>query len=332
MVNNISNLIFEGGGVLGIAYTGVLDYLYSNNLTKNLQRTAGTSSGAVAACITSFRLPFEDVKTIAESLNYKKVPSKDTEEMDSSFVEDITDKVESAFGDLSCIYRLITRYGWYSSQYFYRWIKDVIAGQFNDKKQPPYTFEDFKNSSLHKDNRTFLDLFITGTNLTTGTCRIFSYETTPWMEVAEAVRISISIPLFFEALEIRQPDITGDGPANVFCDGGVLNNYPIRLFDSDKFNPVLVRGANMETLGVRFMSKNKKYEINNLLDFIGSLVLTSTHVQQEEYYSNPMDRIRSINIDSLDISPVDFNLSPHEETYKRLYSQGYFAAKNYFTP
>ena len=32
MIYRIRNLVFEGGGVLGIAYLGVLDYLYENNI------------------------------------------------------------------------------------------------------------------------------------------------------------------------------------------------------------------------------------------------------------------------------------------------------------
>lgn len=32
MSKRIENLVFEGGGVLGISYLGVLQYLYENNL------------------------------------------------------------------------------------------------------------------------------------------------------------------------------------------------------------------------------------------------------------------------------------------------------------
>jgi len=331
MVNNINNLAFEGAGVLGIAYLGVLDYLYQNDLLKNVMRTAGTSSGAITACVTSFQLPFEDIRGIANSLNYRKVPNRSESDASSSNTEDIIFKLEPLLGDLNCLYRLITRYGWFSSEYFYHWIKNVIANQFNNKKQPPYTFKDFKNSSLHKENRSFLDLYIVGTNLTTGTSKVFSYETTPMMEVADAVRISMSIPLFFEAIEVKQYDITGNNLTNFFCDGGVINNYPIRIFDSPSFNPNLLRGANMDTLGVRFMSRKQYFKIDNLLEYIWSLTLASNHIQQEEYYSNPMDIIRSINIDSLNISPIDFNISPNDETYKKLYSAGYSAAEEYFT-
>jgi NTE family protein len=44
--------------------------------------------------------------------------------------------------------------------------------------------------------------------------------------VADAVRISMSIPFFFEARYYEQ-----NGSNDAYCDGGVLNNYPIDTFD-----------------------------------------------------------------------------------------------------
>jgi NTE family protein len=110
-----------------------------------------------------------------------------------------------------------------------------------------------------------------------------------------------------------------------------LNNYPIKLFDNIKYDPELLRGANMKTLGLRFKSRRESNTIDNLLDFIWSLVLTAGHVQQEIFYNDPMDRIRSINIDSLELSPIDFNIRTGDETYRQLYNQGYLAAEAYFS-
>jgi NTE family protein len=47
------------------------------------------------------------------------------------------------------------------------------------------------------------------------------------MVLADAVRISMSIPLFFAA----KRSLRGD----VYVDGGVLDNYPIKLFDRKKY-------------------------------------------------------------------------------------------------
>jgi NTE family protein len=330
MVKNITNIVFEGGGIHGIAYLGALEYLYQIDLLRNLRRAAGTSSGAIAACITSFHHPFDVTKSITNSLDYRKVPYQEDFNELAFIPEDIKNGMEPLFGDIGCLYRLISQYGWYSTDYFYQWLKQVIANQFNHKKKPPYTFQDFKDSSLHKDNHPFLDLFITGTNLTTGTSQVFSYETTPLMEVAYAVRISVSIPLFFEAITVNQPEITGNSLTNVFCDGGILRNYPIKLFDQLKYSPNLLRGANMGTLGLCFQSRMQNHSIHNLFDFIWSLASTFSQVQEESFYNDPMDRIRSIVIDPLDISPIDFNVTTGDQTYHQLYLQGYSAAKAYF--
>ena len=43
------NLVFQGGGVKGIAYGGALDVLDKKGILKNIIRVAGTSAGAINA-------------------------------------------------------------------------------------------------------------------------------------------------------------------------------------------------------------------------------------------------------------------------------------------
>ena len=68
-------------------------------------------------------------------------------------------------------------------------------------------------------------LHLVDTNLNTVSSEVYFRDTTPNMSVAEAVRWSMSIPLFFAAVLEDE---------NVFVDRGVLDNYLIRLFDRDK--------------------------------------------------------------------------------------------------
>jgi NTE family protein len=331
LVNQIRNMVFEGGGILGISYLGVLDYLYRSGRISGLQRIAGTSAGAITACITSFHLPFEQLKEIAASLDYKKIPER-TEINELKLIPVETRAwIDEVFGDINCIYRLLHQYGWYSTNYFYEWIQKVIADQFDiRKKRPPYTFSDFHNANLHKENRPFFDLYIVGTDLSMKTARVFSFETTPTMEVATAVRISMSIPLFFEAVKMEKEDAYGISTNNIFCDGGLLNNYPINLFDSPRFNADPYYGANMETLGVRFLQQLNYKEIDCLLTYIEGLLHAAAYIQQGIYDSNILNKERSIVIDTRSISPVDFQVSANDEKYWFLYMQGYRAAKKYF--
>lgn len=331
MVKDIRNLVFEGGGVLGISYLGVLDFLYRSGRISNLQRIAGTSAGAITACITSFGLPFEEIEKIAGSLEYKKVPER-TEISELKLIpEEVRVWMDNMFGDINCIYRLLHEYGWYSTNYFYEWIQKVIAAQFDpQKKRPPYTFADFKNPYLHKENRSFYDLYIIGTDLSMKTARVFSFETTPALEVATAVRISMSIPLFFESVKLEKEDGKGNAATNIFCDGGLLNNYPLNLFDTPRYNSDPYYGANMETLGVRFAQQLSYKEIDCLLTYIESLLHAASYVQQGIYDSNILNRERSIVVDTGSISAVDFDITANDEKYWFLYMQGYRAAKKYF--
>lgn len=325
------NLVFEGGGVLGIAYLGVLEFLYNQGILQNIKRTAGASSGAITACITSFSLPFNEMKQMADTLDYKNIPQKSDDNDLKEIPIVVKREIEKIFGDIDCLYRLIKNYGWYSSEYFYEWIQEQIASQFNSsKKLPPYTFEDFKNSSIHKRQRSFLDLYIIGTDISTNSSRIFCYETTPNMEVAKAVRISMSIPLFFESIEVNVGKTNENPLPHIFSDGGVMRNYPINLFDSNFFTDMIVDGANVQTLGARFISKPKYEEINNLLEYIENLFKSYMKVQQDIYNHSLKDKLRSIEIDTKNISFTDFDISPNDEKYNFLYNQGYKAAKKYF--
>ncbi|WP_304508063.1 patatin-like phospholipase family protein [Anaerotignum sp.] len=332
MIGKIENLVFEGGGVLGIAYLGALNYLFQNGLMKDVLRVAGTSAGAITACILSFNLPFWDLRKISNTLDYKKIASKGQLDNIGFLPEDVMEVLGGFLEDISCVYRLMNNYGWFSTEYFYEWIQDVINEQFDfTKKLPPYTFEDFKNPLIHKDNRTFFDLYVVGTDISMKTTQIFSYETTPKMEVAEAVRISMSVPLFFEAVVKEQTDFLGNSFSSVFCDGGLMNNYPLHIFDYPAFNSDLYQGVNMSTLGFRFKNKLERNEIGNLWQYIESLLRVSSYIQQQNYESNPLNKERSIVIDTKDIHSLDFDIDVNDVAYRFLYRQGYDAAQEFFS-
>ena len=129
-----------------------------------------------------------------------------------------------------------------------------------------YAFADFKDSSIHKNNREFLDLHIIGTDMTSRATRTFCYETTPDMEVAEAVRISMSIPFFFESIKIDNKFNEASKQTHVYSDGGVVRNYPLNIFDSPVYGECFnEEGVNLETLGARFAPVDEEKPINNLI-------------------------------------------------------------------
>lgn len=330
MFNRPKNLVFEGGGVLGIAYLGALQYLFEHGLLTEVTRVAGTSAGAITACLMSMSLPFDQVKAMTDSLEFEKIPGTEENPLLADLPTPLRKTLGDLFGDVECVFRLINNFGWYSSDYFYQWIKKQIASQFDaKKKQPPYTFADFHNPEIHLNQRPFHELYIVGTDLNYHQSKVFCFESTPYMEVAEAVRISMSIPLFFEAIPLNEHAQMRDSAAHLFCDGGLMWNYPIGLFDSLYFAEDVVQGTNTRTLGLRFLSKRKYQNSGNLLEYIKNLYRCQTSVQQDMFKRNIKDVARSIQIDTGEISFIDFNIQPNDDTYDFLYRQGYYATENY---
>jgi len=70
------NLVFKGGGVRGIAYMGALEVLEELNVLKNIMRVAGTSSGAIAATLVSFRNNTAETLELFNTLDLQKVPQR----------------------------------------------------------------------------------------------------------------------------------------------------------------------------------------------------------------------------------------------------------------
>jgi NTE family protein len=319
MYHDYKNLVFEGGGVLSVAYLGAIDYLDEAGILSNIKRVAGSSSGAISACLTCFNIPFSEITKMASSIDYKKVTEKRIVPL-RSISDEFKNIFERLFGDINSIYRLVNNYGWYSTNYFYNWIKKIIASQFDQsKKKPPYTFEDFKNNDIHINNSSFKDLYIIGTDISYKAPVIFSYDTTPKMEVAEAIRISISIPLLFEAIKIENK-LDNKTINYVYADGGIMRNYPINLFDNS--------GVNYETLGIQLVNKATYKETKNIVDYISNLFVTILKVQENIYNYDPTNAKRTISINTGGISPIDFNISDQDQKF--LYKQGYESAEDYF--
>src|SRR5699024_7257619 len=51
VMSQFENLVFEGGGVKGIAYAGAIAVLEKNGVLADIRRVAGTSAGAIMACL-----------------------------------------------------------------------------------------------------------------------------------------------------------------------------------------------------------------------------------------------------------------------------------------
>jgi NTE family protein len=296
------NLVFEGGGVKGVAYGGVFEVLEQAQITPQIKCVAGTSAGAITATMMSLNYSAYDFANIMMGINFEKLEDGN---------------------DLEGPFRLIEHYGWFKGDYFLNLMQSYIKEKTGDGRA---TFHDLVEKYA---NLNFKKLHVFGTNLSQQAVQEFSYEKTPKIAVADAVRISMSIPFFFEARHYKQ-----NGENDVYCDGGVLNNYPIDTFD--KQSPVeeasgtmLYRTPNQATLGFHFATPDQPPSppINNLRRFTGSVIDALLDIQDILLKTNTGDEQRSVFINDLGVSFTDFQLS--DQTKWDLIAQGRIATANY---
>ncbi len=209
--NSIENIVFEGAGIRGIAYAGALETLEQKGILTNALRLGGTSAGAITALLVSLNYSSAEVAQIINSTSFKKFN-------DGKFI---------FFGGLN---RLRKWYGWYRGRRFENWLSQLIKQKTGD---PDISF-------LQLQQTTGKQLYVTGTSLNQQKLIVFSAENYPRMKVKDAVRISMSIPLYFEAVFIDSAGTIVSHPKNkagldVMLDGGFVANFPIKIFDSTKY-------------------------------------------------------------------------------------------------
>jgi len=229
----VENLVFEGASIRGIAYAGAISELENNKILPGVKRVAGTSAGAITALMVSLGYTSNEIITIISSTNFKK----------------FNDRTYLFAGGIN---RLNKYFGWYRGKQFEKWIANIIN---NKTGNPDITFLKMKQLG-------FKDLYVTGTSLDQQKLYVFSNETFPEMQVKDAVRISTSIPFYFEPLYMNNTGQVFKRPKDkqnlkLMVDGGFMANFPIRLFDSSKYTgnqEQNVYVVNRNTIGLRIDS------------------------------------------------------------------------------
>ena len=306
--NKIENLVFEGGGVRGIAYAGVLKALEEKKILEEVKRVGGTSAGAITALMVSIGYSAAEFKAIIDSTDFSE----------------FNDGKHMFVGGTK---RLVKQYGWYKGEAFLDWLGKLIKRKCGNEN---ITFSQLKEKG-------FKELKITGTCLNKQKLIVFSNENYPNMPIKNAVRISMAIPYYFGAVftdssgKIYDQNIDSL-KLDVMVDGGVLANYPFFLFDeyNDHWSEKS-RLANPATLGFMIEEESQlardstdhqlaEWSIENVMDFSSSIYnvilgnMTRNTMTEDDWK-------RTVVISSKSVGPKVRKLSKKEK--QMLISSGY---------
>ena len=302
--SEVENLAFEGAGIRGIAYCGAIQELESRSMMGSVERVAGTSAGAIIALMVCLGYSGKDIEELIGKTNFKNFN-------------------DGRYLFIGGINRLNKYFGWYRGKVVETWLEKIIEQKIGN---PEITFEE-----LHQ--KGFKDLYVTGTCLNKQKLIIFSYQSYPNMKVKDAVRISMSIPLYFEAVFIDANGRIVQHPKqkqglDVMVDGGITGNFPIHVFDT------INKPA---TIGFRIDSDDQITNDQEQKD-IASMPITNLKQYGNAFYNIIIENLnrqqltredweRTVSISDGNIGPKIRKLSMKE--INTLIENGRTAMKNY---
>ncbi|MGH8501025.1 MAG: patatin-like phospholipase family protein [Gammaproteobacteria bacterium] len=209
--------VFEGGGIKGIGLAGAIAATEERGY--QFMNVAGTSGGAIVAALIAAGYNAKELHAIMQELDYSKF--KD---------EGLLDKVPV----IGKIISLGFEKGIYEGDYLETWVREKLAAKgkriFKD-----LVMKDYKNSPKYRYRLQVVASDISRGKMLVLPKDIKDYGVEPdELEIARAVRMSMSIPLFFEPVKLA---LKKTGRECVIVDGGVLSNFPVSLLDDGSAEP-----------------------------------------------------------------------------------------------
>jgi NTE family protein len=320
-----ADLALEGGGVKGIGLAGAV--LVLDEAGYSFPRVAGTSAGAIAACliasISKAGKPIPALRTYLSQLEFAKF-------MPESALHRWFDHQGGALEMIGDAAILSHRIGLYTGDYLAQWLQPILdelsVRTFADLK---ITQADDPGMSLPPSKR--YRLVVHTSDITRG-----ELAKLPWdygyyglpadeQEVVTAVRASMSIPFFFEPVRVdaqaAEVDVTmPDGsvikqryaPGTVtWTDGGMLRNFPIGAFDRVDGQP-----PRWPTIGVKLSSLQTSFGATEASRSALSVGVRALHTMMNEwdrYNVEETTAARTIFVANAGLTATQFDLTADQQ-------------------
>jgi NTE family protein len=318
-----ADLVLEGGGVKGIGLVGAVLTLHEAGFV--FPRVGGTSAGAiVAALVAAYQVknvPLTQLETDMAELDY-------TQFMQKTWAE----KHLGLIGDAAA---LVSHQGLYASSYVQQWLTSKLE---------PLGIRTFADLKITADGGTALAPYqryrlVTHTSdLTRGALVRLPWDLPYYLldskdqgdaakqiaaidsyPIVDAVRASMSIPFFFQPFE--QTTALG---ACTWVDGGLLQNFPVTVFDRTDGQP-----NRWPTFGIKLSSRPPLNTPDVPVRGDIREVVSIAHTAAGEWNRYPLADegvgARTVFVDTMGIASTDFGLTKQQRD--ELFANGQAAAR-----
>ena len=219
---NYFDLVCEGGGVKGIGLSGAYSVLEEQGYVA--RSCAGTSAGAITAALIAAGYDSAKLREVIFGLDYLEFEDATWEDRIPLLGRGLSIAIEN---------------GMYKGDEFEDWIRGLLADKgvhtFADLRAEPGDDDDDGDEGFKSC------LQVIASDLTARQMLVLPRDAREGLgiepeelEVAKAVRMSMSIPVFFEPVRWSNPRTKRE---HLIVDGGVLSNFPLWMFDRKDDKP-----------------------------------------------------------------------------------------------
>ena len=294
-------LSFMGGGALGPGHIGQLEQLYDYGGFRNVEYLVGASVGSImAVAIAASKASGMDPE--AQLRWMKKV----------LFGLDLTQFEDNDAGLLRDVYRLIKKYGWNKGEAITEWMEEIMEFLLEDKD---ITLKQlYERSGIH----TVINYYSCNYRRT----MYADHITKPHWRVADTVRKSSSIPIYYAAVFDKREGKDDE----VILDGGTMDNNPIHVLRKLGVPPENIMGLIFvsdeeiatydEHLEEKLTDHGEPDKITGFLtDLIGEMreLAMRMHVHKRDWMLTSYTNVHSMK-------STDFTMT--EDQKKMLYEEG----------
>jgi NTE family protein len=280
--------VFEGGGVKGIALVGALKAAEERGI--KFRAVAGTSAGAIVSSLHAAGYTVEQLRDILYGTNFR------------SFMDPVVEGVTSWVPGANFA-KAWSAMGLYKGDVFHSWIREKLSKKILGIPGGNPCFRDL----IQQGGKP---LAVVATEVTSQRIRDFRNGRHDDMNIADAVRMSMSIPFFFKPYQYG---------SQLYVDGGVLSNFPAWVFESES----VTTQPPIPIIGFRF-EPEPPGPIENIWELGMALVGT---IQKEgvRLLNAGTSNVFTVELPTAGVSTTDFDLSDDDK--KRLFDYGYYSAK-----
>lgn len=295
-----ADAVFEGGGVKGIGLVGAV--AVAEEAGYRWMNLAGTSAGAIVASLIAAGYTAEELAGIMSDLDYRNFK-------DTSWIGRLP--LAGPLGGL------LFKKGMYRGGFFINWIGGLL------EKKGVVTFKDLIVEEFSDDPKYRYRLNVIVSDITRGRLLVLPqdieyYGITPDdLNVSLAVRMSMSIPFFYEPVKLKN---VRTNETSFLVDGGLLSNFPVWLFDTQSGIP------EWPTFGFKLVEpeEGEPHDIGGPVSLLTAPFGTMMEAHDARYIKEE-NFVRTVPIPTLGVKTTEFDIT--RERSDALYESGRKAGK-----